>query len=110
MNSSRTLPTLALSAFVASPMASADIVVATLNSFREVPSVSSRADGRFEAVWTVDASAVRQATEVGRRLAAEHAPRLTLPEAPPPLPAVDGDATVRRATAITNRVIAHLDR
>jgi hypothetical protein len=31
-------------------MASADTVVATLNSFREVPSVSSRADGRFEAV------------------------------------------------------------
>ena len=49
MNSS-SLSTLALSAFVATPMASAETVVAGLNSFREVPSVSSRAEGHFKAV------------------------------------------------------------
>ena len=42
---------LLLSAAFASPLASADTqkVVAGLNSYREVPSVSSRAGGRFEA-------------------------------------------------------------
>jgi DNA-binding transcriptional MerR regulator len=70
-----------------------------------------RTDGRFEAVWTVEADVVRRATEVGRRLVADHAPKVVLPDAPPPLvPAVDATATVRRATAITNRVIAYLDR
>jgi DNA-binding transcriptional MerR regulator len=70
-----------------------------------------RADGRFEALWTVEEPAVRQATEVGRRLAAEHAPSLELPDHPPPLAErPDVAATVRRATSITNRVIAHLDR
>ena len=69
-----------------------------------------RADGRFEAVWTVEAQAVRIATDVGRRLAAHQAPGLALPDPPPPLvPAPDPTTTVRRATAITNRVIAYLD-
>jgi DNA-binding transcriptional MerR regulator len=70
-----------------------------------------RADGRFEAVWTVEPEAVRLATEVGRRLVADQAPRITLPAPPPPLaPTTDAAAAIRRATAITNRVIAHLDR
>jgi DNA-binding transcriptional MerR regulator len=70
-----------------------------------------RADGRFEAVWTVEAGAVRLATQVGRRLVTAQAPTLTLPDPPPPLaPTVDATATIRRATAITNRVIAQLDR
>lgn len=60
-----------------------------------------RADGRFEAVWTVEPGAVRLATDVGRRLAG--------------LPAVDGvqgtssDDALRRAVSITNRVIGYLD-
>ena len=70
-----------------------------------------RADGRFEAVWSVEAPAVRQATEVGRHLAADHAPDLPLPDPPAPLSErADATATIRRATSITNRVIAHLDR
>ena len=68
-----------------------------------------RADGRFEVVWTVEADAVRIATEVGRRLAADHAPRLSLPDSPPPLAGPDPTATIRRATALTNRVVAYLD-
>lgn len=70
-----------------------------------------RADGRFETLWTVEASAVRRATEVGRRLAAEHAPDLPLPDPPPALAdRADATATIRRATSLTNRVIADLDR
>ena len=70
-----------------------------------------RADGRFEAVWTVESAAVRLATEVGRRLVSAQAPRLELPDPPVPLaPTVDATATIRRATAITNRVVAQLDR
>ena len=68
-----------------------------------------RADGRFEVVWTVEADAVRTATEVGRRLAVDHAPRLSLPDSPPPLAGPDPTATIRRATALTNRVVAYLD-
>jgi hypothetical protein len=69
-----------------------------------------RADGRFEVVWTIEPTAVRIATEVGRRLALEHAPRLVLPEAPSLLtPVHDPAATIRRSTALTNRVIASLD-
>lgn len=70
-----------------------------------------RQDGRFEATWTVEANAVRLATEVGRRLARHHAPRLELPEPPrDTIPNHDPAATLRRASAITNRVIAYLDR
>ena len=69
-----------------------------------------RTDGRFEAVWTVEPEAVRLATQVGRRLVTQQAPAVRLPEPPPPLPpAIDGDATVRRAVTIANRVVAHLD-
>lgn len=70
-----------------------------------------RSDGRFEAMWTVDAEAVRLATELGRRLARHHAPRLTLAEPPRRLPpSHDPAAAMRRSTALTNRVIAYLDR
>ncbi|MEQ1788557.1 MAG: hypothetical protein ABL966_16005, partial [Acidimicrobiales bacterium] len=68
------------------------------------------ADGRFEAVWTVEPQAVRLATQIGRRLAAEHAPHLALPAPPPTVaPVPDPVTTIRRSTAITNRVIAYLD-
>ena len=54
MNSTKKLSThaLLLSGLVAAPLASADTqkLVAGLNSYREVPSVSSRAEGRFQAV------------------------------------------------------------
>lgn len=69
-----------------------------------------RADGRFEAVWTAEADAVHRATEVGRGLASTHAPSLELPPGPATADAAtDPAVTVRRATALTNRVIAYLD-
>ena len=69
-----------------------------------------RADGRFEVVWSVEAEVVRLATDVGRQLVADQAPQVALPPPPPPLaPTTDAAAAIRRATAITNRVIAHLD-
>lgn len=70
-----------------------------------------RPDGRFEAVWTVEADAVRVATELGRRLAAHHAPRVAPPAPLPPVgPSPDPTATLRAGTALTNRVVAYLDR
>ncbi|HEU4693118.1 MAG TPA: CHRD domain-containing protein [Vicinamibacterales bacterium] len=52
MNSTQKLPTraLALSVLAVTPLASAQEIVAGLNSYREVPSVSSRAEGHFNAV------------------------------------------------------------
>ena len=69
-----------------------------------------RPDGHFEAVWTVEPAAVRLATDLGRRLAAHHAPSLALPPPAAPLvPGHDPTAALRRATALTSRVIAYLD-
>jgi len=67
-----------------------------------------RADGRFEAVWSVEPDVVRLATQVGRHLAAHHAPRLALP--PSPRERLDHSASLRRASAVTNRAFAYLDR
>lgn len=70
-----------------------------------------RSDGRFEAMWSVEPEVVRLATQVARRLAAEQAPRIVLPEPPVAQGWVeDPTQTLRRATALTNRVVAHLDR
>lgn len=70
-----------------------------------------RPEGTFEALWTVDPGAVRLATAVARAIAAVEAPELELPPAPEPVTDL-GDPTLalRRATAVTNRVVAYLDR
>jgi DNA-binding transcriptional MerR regulator len=67
-----------------------------------------RPDGRFEAVWTVDPTSVRDASELARSLAARHAPSLTVAPLPPSAPARDDDA-VGRAVAVANRAVAYLD-
>ena len=70
-----------------------------------------RPDGRFEAVWTAEADAARTADEIGRRLAAHHAPGLALPgPLPAAVPGHDPIETVRRTTALANRAVAYLDR
>ncbi len=67
-----------------------------------------RPDGRFEALWSVEPEVVRLATDLGRQLARQHAPRIRT--ADPPRGAIDAAASLRRATAVTNRAIAYLDR
>ncbi|MET0727507.1 MAG: DICT sensory domain-containing protein [Acidimicrobiales bacterium] len=69
-----------------------------------------RPQGDFEAIWTVDPAAVRQATLAAHRLAATQAPGLQLP--PPPSWGYDVEPSpdLRRATAVTNRIVAYLDR
>lgn len=68
-----------------------------------------RPDGRFEAIWAVDAPAVRFAYQLGRRLAERHAPRLRL--AATELPPVDDDqgAALRRSEALTTRAMSYLE-
>lgn len=68
-------------------------------------------EGRFEAVWTVDPTVVRQAADLACRLAAHHAPELAI--MPPDRAAVeppDAGTILRRAEAVANRVVAYLDR
>lgn len=67
-----------------------------------------RPDGRFEAIWTVDSTVVRSATTASRFLAGRLAPGQRLPDAPTHEPAAGGED--RRATRVTNRIIARLDR
>ncbi len=70
-----------------------------------------RPEGTFEALWTVDPAAVRLATAVARAIAAVEAPELELPPAPAPINDLGDPAlALRRATAVTNRVVAYLDR
>jgi DICT domain-containing protein len=67
-----------------------------------------RPDGRFEAVWSVEPEVVRLATELGRALAGQLAPRLAVE--PAPTTSLDAATGLRRATALTNRAFAYLDR
>ena len=67
-----------------------------------------RADGRFEALWSVDPDVVRLATGIGRELASRYAPRLDVPPGPTAPP--DPTAALPRAVTVTNRAIAYLDR
>ena len=66
------------------------------------------ADRRFEAVWSVDPAIVRGAAELAAALARSADGGIDVPL--PPRPSTDLTATLRRATAVTNRVVAELDR
>ena len=75
------------------------------------------AERRFEAVWSVEPAVVRRATQLGLALARRHAPALDrevdeLADAlatGTEVPASPAETT-RRATALTNRIIAYMDR
>jgi DNA-binding transcriptional MerR regulator len=70
-----------------------------------------RPEGSFEALWTVDPDAVRLATLIARRIARQLAPDVIGADlAGAPAVALDPPAALRRATAITNRAVAYLDR
>jgi DICT domain-containing protein len=62
---------------------------------------------RFEAVWSVDPVIVRDAAEIGAALAAQRTRPVTVPLSG--RPSTDLAASLRRATAITNRIVAELD-
>jgi hypothetical protein len=61
---------------------------------------------RFEAVWSLDPAVVRDAADIGAALAAAHAVPLRSASL---RPSADHASIVRRATAVTNRIIAYLD-
>ena len=68
------------------------------------------ADRMFEAIWTAEPPVVRQASHIGLDLIARQAPQLSrCPRSSlrstPSIP-----RRVRRATELTNRIIAYLDR
>jgi hypothetical protein len=90
-----------------SPLSHEWFVVCDAPGASAVLSGWERPDGRFEAMWSVEPAVVRLATRLGRRLAAELAPGLVLPDGP----LADADATtaLHRATSLTNRIVAYLD-
>jgi DICT domain-containing protein len=68
----------------------------------------SRSNGRrFEAVWSVDPDVVRDAAAIAASLAAVGTPAVEVPLATQSPP--DSASIVRRATAVTNRIVAYLD-
>jgi len=77
----------------------------------EQPTTGRVADRRrrFEAIWSTDASVVREASGIALAIAASHSTR-PLPTTVDQLPPVHDDpsATVRRTTAIANRIVAAL--
>ena len=74
---------------------------------------SAMGDRRFEAIWSVDPAVVRDAADIGVALAGDQEAGRRRPAGAPPAGAVpvlmDPATIVRRATAVTNRVIAYLD-
>jgi DICT domain-containing protein len=62
---------------------------------------------RFEAVWSVSPTVVRDATTIAAALARSRDPHVQAPLTAQP--ATDFAATLRRATAVTNRIVAYLD-
>jgi DICT domain-containing protein len=62
---------------------------------------------RFEAVWSVDPAVVRDAADIGAGLARRS--NSTVEVALSGRPPTDFSATLRRATAVTNRIVAYLD-
>jgi len=69
------------------------------------------ADRMFEAIWTAEPPVVRQASHIGLDLITRQAPQLSqLTALLAPLDTIDPNAALRRATELTNRIIAYLDR
>ena len=69
------------------------------------------ADRMFEAIWTAEPPVVRQAAHIGLDLITRQAPQLSqLIALLAPLDTIDPTAALRRATELTNRIVAYLDR
>jgi DICT domain-containing protein len=66
---------------------------------------------RFEALWSADPAVVADAVGIALGLAQRHGPELAGPTAVEMGPGVaDPVAALHRATALTNRIVAYLDR
>ncbi|MET0457636.1 MAG: DICT sensory domain-containing protein, partial [Ilumatobacteraceae bacterium] len=79
----------------------------------ERPGQSTTPDAErvFEAIWTAEPALVRQAALIGLDLVARQAPELDgLAALLAPLETVPPTTVIRRATDLTNRIIAYLDR
>ena len=76
----------------------------------ELPPTGSPLDhDRFEATWTVDRTVAARAVDIGLDLAHRLAPDVDPPPRPRVVEPEDAADAVRRATAVTNRIVAHLD-
>ena len=68
-------------------------------------------DRTFEAIWTAEPAIVRQASRIALDLITRQAPQLAVLSAHlVPLETFEPNTVLRRATDLTNRVIAYLDR
>jgi len=79
----------------------------------ERPGQGATADAErvFEAIWTAEPALVRHASHAGLDLIARQAPELDgLSALLAPLETVAPTTVIRRATDLTNRIIAYLDR
>jgi DNA-binding transcriptional MerR regulator len=84
---------------------------ACLAGVERPPARRGRGRRVFEAVWSVEPAVVRDATEAGLRLAHEHAPRLgEAASLLPPWEPAEAAAVLRRAGALTSRIVAYLER
>jgi hypothetical protein len=73
----------------------------------ERPGRRQGAPRSFEAVWSVNPAVVRDAAGIGAALARRRDLTVELPVSGPP--ATDVSSMMRRATAVTNRIVAYLD-
>jgi DNA-binding transcriptional MerR regulator len=78
-----------------------------LAGFERLDDGRSVGERRFEAVWSVDPAVVRDAADIGAALAGDGADQRRPAGSVAAL--TDPAAIVRRATAVTNRVIAYID-
>jgi DICT domain-containing protein len=68
------------------------------------------ADRLFEALWTVEPAAAREATRVAAALAVIAYPELRRPLQQLREPAMATYDTIRAATSVTNRIVGYMDR
>jgi MerR family transcriptional regulator, light-induced transcriptional regulator len=73
----------------------------------ERPEIRPGGPRQFEAVWSVSPAVVRDAATIGAALARQRDPAIEL--SLDAQPSTDFAAVLRRATAVTNRIVAYID-
>jgi DNA-binding transcriptional MerR regulator len=82
---------------------------AVLAGWELPPQSGPRTGRRFEAVWSLGPAVTATAARTALAYATASAPAL-VPTDPPPVVVPDETAVLTRATAVTNRIVAYLDR